>query len=208
MTSLKFTEGISALVLFENRQSKGTENLFGLLHAIKNRYQISFSYQKYFEKEKTHRIVEPYGLREHRNQWYLVVKEVKDGEEEYIKNFGLDRITDLEISKKHFETPKDFKLSEYFRYSFGSIVPYDGIPEEVVLSYKPYQGKFIKSTPLHPSQQILVDNDKELRIQITVHITHDLKSEILSSGSSVKVLQPVELDEWVRNEHLKSSQII
>ena len=99
LNAMHLADGMTGLILFENRQSSGTENLYGLLHSIKNQYQISFNYQKYFEKEKTHRVVEPYGLREYRNRWYLVVKESKKGEEEYIKNFGLDRITDLEITK-------------------------------------------------------------------------------------------------------------
>lgn len=59
LNAMHLADGMDGLILFENRQSAGTENLYGLLHAIKNRLQISFSYQKYFEKEKTHRSVEP-----------------------------------------------------------------------------------------------------------------------------------------------------
>ena len=202
LNAMQLADGMNGLILFENRQSSGTENLYGLLHAIKNRYQICFTYQKYFEKEKTHRIVEPYGLREYRSRWYLVVKESKKGEEEYIKNFGLDRITDLEITRKHFDPPMDFNLADYFKYAFGNIVPWEDSPSDVILSFTPYQGKYVKSTPLHATQQILVDNEKEMRVQLKVYLTHEFISELLSYGNKVKILQPKELAKRVREEHL------
>jgi len=202
LNAMHLADGMDDLILFESRQSAGTENLYGLLHAIKNRLQISFTYQKYFEKEKTHRIVEPYGLREYRSRWYLVVKEAKKGEEEYIKNFGLDRITNLEITKKHFDLPKDFNLTDYFKFAFGNIVPWEDAPSDVVLSFAPYQGKFIKSTPLHTTQQILADNEKELKIQLKVYLTHEFIAELLSFGKNVKIVQPEELAVRVREEHL------
>jgi predicted DNA-binding transcriptional regulator YafY len=202
LNAMHLADGMTGLILFENRQSSGTENLYGLLHAIKNRYQISFTYQKYFEKKKTHRIVEPYGLREYRSRWYVVVKEAKKGEEEYIKNFGLDRITDLEITKKHFELPKDFSLTDYFKFAFGNIVPWEDAPSDVVLSFTPYQGKYVKSTPLHSTQQILADNEKELKIQLKVYLTYEFIAELLSFGNKVKILQPEELAVRVSEEHL------
>jgi predicted DNA-binding transcriptional regulator YafY len=202
LNAMQLADGMNNLILFENRQSSGTENLYGLLHAIKNRYQISFTYQKFFETQKTHRVAEPYGLREFRGHWYLVVKDIKKGEEEYIKNFGLDRISNLEISKKQFDVPNNFNLSDHFRYSFGSIVPYDGEPQEIILAFSPYQGNYIKSTPLHHSQRILTDNSQELQVSLHVYVTDELIAQLLSYGNKVKILQPEELAERVREEHL------
>jgi len=47
--------------------------------------------------------------------------------------------------------------------------------------------------PLHESQQILADNEEEIRVQLTVFITHDFVMELLSHGANVKVLQPESL---------------
>jgi len=202
LNAMQLADGMNDLILFENRQSSGTENLYGLLHAIKNRYQISFTYQKFFETEKTNRVVEPYGLREFRGHWYLVVKDIKKGEEEYIKNFGLDRISNLEISKKQFDVPNNFNLADHFQYSFGSIVPYDREPQEIILSFSPYQGNYISSTPLHHSQKILADNSEEFRIGLQVYVTEELIAQLLSYGNKVKILQPEELAKRIREEHL------
>ena len=66
----------------------------------------------------------------------------------------------------------------------------EGEPQQIILSYEPIQGKYIKSFPLHESQQIIIDNDDELRIKLYVYITHDLNMELLSYGNSLTVLEP------------------
>jgi predicted DNA-binding transcriptional regulator YafY len=46
---------------------------------------------------------------------------------------------------------------------------------------------------LHHTQQILAENDNELRISLSIYLTHDLIMELLSYGSTLKVIQPQEL---------------
>jgi predicted DNA-binding transcriptional regulator YafY len=62
--------------------------------------------------------------------------------------------------------------------------------EEVILSFDRFQGKYVKTLPLHESQQILIDNDEELRIKLTVFITHDFFMELLSYGEKLIVIKP------------------
>jgi predicted DNA-binding transcriptional regulator YafY len=81
------------------------------------------------------------------------------------------------------------------------------VPEQVILSFDPEQGKYIKSLPLHDSQQILVDNSEEFRIKLELYITFDFIMEILSYGSRVKVLEPVELVEEVKTALLNAYQL-
>ena len=188
--ALNITDRLSNHIHFEKRRPQGTENLYGLLHAVKNSIQIKFTYQKYWEEELSQRIAEPYALKEFRNRWYVLARDVQD---QQIKSFALDRLTNLEISKKRFQFPRDFNTSEHFKYSFGIIGPNDHQPQEVVLSFTPFQGKYIKSLPLHESQQILIDNDEELRIKLKLFITHDFFMELLSYGENMKVLQPESL---------------
>lgn len=188
--ALNLTDRLSKHIHFEKRKPQGTEHLYGVLHAIKNQIQIKFVYQKYWEDELTERIVEPYALKEFKNRWYVLSKDLGDDK---IKSFALDRLTDLEILNKKFNFPKDFDVNEHYRYCFGIISPNGHQPEDVVLSFNAFQGKYIKSLPLHDSQQILTDNDDELRIQLKLFITHDFFMELLSFGENLKVLKPQSL---------------
>lgn len=188
--ALNLSDRLSQHIHFEKRKPQGTEHLYGLLHAVKNQVQIKFVYQKYWDPQLTERHVEPYALKEFKNRWYLIATDLKDSN---IKCFALDRLTELEISKNKFDFPAGFDVNEYYRHSFGIISPNAQEPEEVVLSFHPFQGKYIQSLPLHDSQKVLIDNEEELRIQLKLFITHDFFMELLSFGENVKVLKPQSL---------------
>lgn len=190
--ALNLTDRLSKHIHFEKRKPQGTEHLYGLLHAIKNQVQIKFVYQKYWEDDLTERIVEPYALKEFKNRWYILSKDLVDDK---IKSFALDRLTDLRILKETFNFPEDFDVNEHYKYCFGIISPNGHQPEDIILSFNAFQGKYIKSLPLHESQQILIDNEEELRIQLKLFITHDFFMELLSFGDNLKILQPKTLIE-------------
>lgn len=185
--ALNLSDRLSNNIHFEKRRPQGTENLYGLLHAIKNQLQIKFTYQKFWEDELTKRNVEPYALKEFRNRWYVLANDLKDNK---VKSFALDRLSDLDITKKRFQFPDDFNVNRHYKYCFGIISPNGHKPEEIELSFDPFQGKYIKTLPLHESQQILIDNEKELRIKLTLFITHDFFMELLSYGENLRVIKP------------------
>lgn len=188
--SLSTGQQLRPYVLLEKRCSLGTEYIYGLLHAVKNSLVIKMQYQKYYELSESSREVEPYALKEFKGRWYLLSK---DREDEYIKTFALDRIHGLEITKKKFTYPSDVNPNDYFKNCFGIITSDEQVPVEMILSFEPYQGKYIKSYPLHESQRILIDNDIEVRISLNLYETHDLLMELLSFGATMRVIQPKSL---------------
>jgi len=187
---LNMAEDLSNYIHLERIKPKGAENLYGLIHAIKNKLQIRFDYEKYWDETITNRLVEPYCLKEFKNRWYLIAKDVKD---DYPKTFALDRMSGLEITKVKFNVLESFDMNKLFKHSYGIITPQDQKIEEVVLSFEPEQGKYIKSLPLHETQEIVVDNEEELRIKLKLYLTHDFEMELLSYADNVKVLQPISL---------------
>lgn len=189
-------------LLLEKNCQKGAEYMNGLLHSIKNRHIIKIKYQPFYEDEPKEREVEPLTIKEFKGRWYLLSSEstvhspqstdnkLQSTEQKNLKTFALDRIKEVEISTKHFEYPKYMNAAEYFRDSYGIIRPNDGEAEEIILSFEPLQGKYIKSFPLHHSQEIIVDNKKELKVRLKMFVTYDLVMELLSLGDKVKVIKP------------------
>ena len=189
INSLNTGEQLSRHIILEKRCPLGTEHLYGLLHAIRNLNLVRFTYQKFYDPDLTLREVEPYALKEFKGRWYLFSKDKKDSK---IKTFALDRISGIEITKKKFVYPEGLVANDYFRNCFGVISSEDG-PKEIVLSFQPLQGKYIKSFPLHESQKILADNDVELLVQLYICVTQDFIMELLSYGDNVKVMKPESL---------------
>jgi predicted DNA-binding transcriptional regulator YafY len=189
--ALKIGENTSKSILFEKRRPQGTEYLFGLLHAIKSNLQIRFTYHKFWDDAASERVLEPLALREFKNRWYILGFEIQQTKgKKAIKTFALDRILELEITKAKFLKPTDFDLTEQFRHCFGIISPLDESPQEVILSFDPFQGKYIKTMPLHESQEIVIDNEKELRVKLSIYTTYDFKMELLSYGKNLRVIKP------------------
>ena len=196
--SLNLAEDLTSFIHLEKRRPQGTENLYGLLHAIKNKLQIRFSYHKFWEDEISDRTTDPYALKEFRNRWYILAMDHKDG---HIKSFALDRLSNLEISRQTFDSPKTYNIEESYRFCFGIISPEDEDPQEIILSFDPFQGKYIKTLPLHHTQEVLIDNEEELRVKLKLCITHDLIMELLSFAGNMKVLQPESLIEQIKETH-------
>jgi len=190
--SLSIGQPLSPYLITESHCPAGTEHLFGILSAVRNRWVIKFDYQKYYEESSTSRSVRPLGLKEFRGRWYLVALKT----DRKIRVFGVDRISNLEITRHSFSYPADFSLAEYYRHSFGATRPDELEPEEIILSFDPFQGKYIKTFPMHHSQKILADTPDELRISLYLLITHDLLMEIRMYGDNVKVIKPLDL--WSR----------
>ena len=59
----------------------------------------------------------------------------------------MDRLTELEITRQNFHYPENYNIEEQYRYCFGIISPTDEAPQEIVLSFDPFQGKYIKTLP-------------------------------------------------------------
>lgn len=202
--ALNLMDSISNQIVLEKRKPLGTENMYGLLHAIKNQFEINFIYEKYWEdQDKKLRTVQPLALKEARYRWYLVAKDLNDG---IIKTFGLDRISDLDITIKKFEFSEKYNVEETFRYSFGIIT--DGnIPQKIVLSFSFEQGKYIKSLPLHHTQKEIINSENEYRIELLLHPTYDFVMELLSIGSEVKILEPESLKDEIKNKLLDTLKL-
>lgn len=201
INSLELAHDFKSFIHLESRRPLGTENLYGILHAIKNRFKIIFVYQNFWDEEFSHRLVEPYALKEYRNRWYVIGKDENDNK---IKTFALDRLSNLDFNKDKYQYPQNYSVEESFRYCFGVISPNDEKLEDIILSFTPFQGKYIKTLPLHHTQELLVDNEHETRIKLKLYPTHDFIMELLSFGNNVIVIEPQSLAEKIQEEHEKA----
>lgn len=188
--AIKMGNSFGNHLIFENRKALGTEHMHGLLHAIRNRLEVHFTYKKYYDSSVTQRSARPVAIKESRNRWYLLAQDTRD---EKIKNFSLDRISSLEVGLKKFREIKDYDPVEEFRDIFGIINGTGEKPQKIVLSFMPQQGRYINSLPLHASQQETLKDENEHRFEYYLVPTHDFKMEILSHGSQVRVLEPESL---------------
>lgn len=200
------TKDKTDIMFFEDRKSRGLHHLHGLVHAIMNRKVIAVSYQSFSMESENTVVLEPYALKEFRHRWYVLAKEfsreasASSGMTRTVKSYGLDRISELEIKKSTFRRDK-YEVAKEYSDLFGIVSKNDSALEEVVLSFDAHQGQYIKSLPLHHSQEIIADDEQELRIRLKLYPTYDFKQEILSHGERVTVISPKSFRDEVRDEY-------
>jgi len=197
LNAYRQTSENSKIMFFEKRKSAGLDNLEGLIYAIKNAKMVSFQYAKFWDTDAERRVLKPYAVKEFRYRWYLLATEA-DQENARIKSYGLDRISDLEIHNKTFQG-MEFDFDVMYDNSFGIISNTDQKPEKILLSFSRNQGKFVKSLPLHHSQQVIKDDAEELLIELFLTPTYDFYQELMTHFERVKIVEP----EAVRTQYLK-----
>lgn len=194
--ALDTATGVNDIVFLEKRKYTGTENMTPLIKAIKNLTPVCFLYLKYGESKPTERKIYPYALKECRDRWYLLGTE-KD--QKYLKAFGLERISDIKITTEEFKKNPEINIDEKYEGLFG-IVDKEELPvEDITISFNYRDGQYVKSLPIHHSQDTKEDNpDKdEIIFTLRLKITEDLVLELLSRGKSLKVIEPRHLVEKI-----------
>ena len=189
-------EAIVQYVQFDQMDTaSGSEYLPTILSAIKEKLKLFIRYKAFGKEQASENLVHPYLLKEYKHRWYLICyHEAK----EKIITYGLDRVLSLESRQETYKAIKGFDPSVFFKYSFG-ITQIDEAPIAVELEFKGPQAEYIKSQPLHSSQQIIKKSPVTVKLNVT--LTHELVEQILSYGANVKVIKPEKLREIIIEKH-------
>ncbi len=186
------TDHFEQFVEFENAPLiRGSEFIEPLIMSIKNKQTLSIRYQSFnSDTAKTH-ILHPYYLKEYRNRWYI---SGLDDDKQAIITLGLERILNLEENKTLFFTQIKFNPKEYFDNIIGiSVNNQNNIPEEIHISFTPQQALYIKTQPIHHSQQLVTEDKSECIMRYYICTNYEFKSFLLSLGKGCKVLKPESL---------------
>jgi proteasome accessory factor B len=197
LTALNFSNNMSDKIILERKANKGTNFMHSILHSIQNHLEVTFIHQSFWKEEPEKRTVKPIAIKESQNRWYLVCFDVN--KKEY-RNFGLDRIKELEITNTKFEAIYH-DINTMYQHAFG-VETYEPA-QKLVIAFTSYQAKYIKTLPLHPSQKILSEEAGFCRFEYFMHPTNDFIMEILKFGDNVIVEEPLSLREKTKERIAK-----
>jgi len=168
-----------------------------VVDALRERSRLRFDYAPYTRSTPSRGVVvEPYFLKLFKQRWYVTGRAVKDGAA--IKTYALDRMLNPSLLEEHYAIPADFDAETYFRDSFGIVFTH-GEVRDIKLRVDARQAKYFRAVPLHHSQQEMIHDTFSI-FTYRMKISPDFVEELLSHGSRVTVLQPVELKAMVVSE--------
>lgn len=199
-TSLDYFEMLSVLnqanalpdiFMISERKPNGLHLINEAVLYIKKKEVIQFKYLKYDTNESQIRKIEPLAIKESRERWYLIGNDFP--ENKGLRAFAFDRIEEIVPTGNKF-SPKYTLADIKNKYNslFAMFDAEDQDVEEVVLQFDRRDGNYIKSFPIHHSQQIKeIKNGVEVSLKLKT--TPDFIMEIMSRAWSLKVIQPESL---------------
>ncbi len=180
-------------ILLENIPS-GQEYLADIIEAMKKGQCINMTYQSYWRDESNTFTVEPYCIKLFKQRWYVAARSPYYDE---VMIYSLDRILHLELLvDERFKMPDSFNPTEYFGEYYGVIIDSDYDVETVKLKVSSSQANYLRSLPLHHSQQEIQTTNEYSIFELRLRPAFDFYQEILWNGEFMEVLEPL----WLRKE--------
>jgi len=188
---IKTFQQVQNIISFEQiPASSGQEWLNPLMQAILQKQVLQLNYKKFNSTVAKEYVYHPYFLKEYRNKWYILGW-FEPGN--CIKTFALDRIDTFRVDTSLNYIEKNIPSAEvYFKNTIG-VTLNNSDPETIILEFNGALAPYLKSQPLHESQQIQIETDTTIVICLKLTINYELESLILSYGNDVKVLDPKSL---------------
>lgn len=194
--SLKLDESTDEIVGFdENLDLEGLDNFTPLFNAIVDKQPLKLTYQSFKQDSEETIIVHPYYLKQYNKRWFLIAW---NDEYNFMANYAFDRIKGIADANVAYK-PTDVDFFDYFDEMIGVSKDTRTEPQIVKLWVSPAQWPYIKTKPLHGATQHLVSQDEQgAVITIEVYLNYELEQLLLSFGEKVKVLEPMELKERIK----------
>lgn len=182
-------------ILFEDIPG-GTEYIQTIIEAMQNKVEIILQYKPFQGCKTTYR-VQTYAMKVYKQRWYLIGYV---NEHRAIRTLALDRIKELVFTSRTYCIPKDFDAEEYYNKAIGIYINDKLLPKEVIIRAYGVQVEYLRSLPLHSSQNEINQSNEYSDFKYWLYITPDLISELLALGETVEVIKPEELRKEIINK--------
>jgi len=195
---ISFSESEHKLMEFESNEFlKGKDHLGVLYNALHYKKPLKVKYHPYQDIAPHDLILHPYFLKQFNGRWFLFGHNPLSGKSDW--NLAIDRILDIEELSIPYIENSEIKWEEYFEDIIGVTKPEGQEIEKVVLHFYGKTGNYIQTKPLHGSQKSKWIADQILEVILEVILNYELERLILSYADSVKVIEPIDFKESIKN---------
>jgi predicted DNA-binding transcriptional regulator YafY len=166
----------------------GIEWLDILYKQIISQTAIQITYQSFKARSANEFVFYPYLLKEYRNRWFILGMKKEQKE---ILTLALDRIQKVEpLANELYRRNKNFEPHTYFKDLIGVTKNVADTPTHIVFIASHRHAPYIKTKPIHASQQIVETRKEGIVFSIDVVPNFELERELLGFGEGIKILSP------------------
>lgn len=162
---------------------------------------VDVRYQKASGLTRRYRL-HPYTLGIYRQGLYVFALDVEASQ---VKSFAVERIEEIARARnERFKYPADWDPRGHIRNAFGII---SGPAVTVRLAFSPEVRTYVRERRWHPTQKLVQRPDGWLELTIEVALTVEVVSWVHSFGPDVKVVEPRELYNRVRDDLKRAARL-
>ncbi len=197
--SLHESRQLDGRILYEDIPA-GTEYLTQVVDAMRDNHWLQVTHRGFDSSEERGFMLAPYCLKVFKQRWYVLGR---NSEHRDVRIYALDRITALEPTAKTFTLPKHFDVQSYFEGFYGVFRGEQFKPELVRVRVAEAAAPFLRSLPLHVSQQ----EPEPCVFTWYVAPTFDFIQQLRTFGSNLEVLAPESLRDEFAEEVMRLARI-
>ena len=172
-----------------NEYVEGQKHIPTLFNAIQYQTVVKIKY-KPFDKDAVEYKFHPQFLKQYNNRWYILG--ITEDNPNQIWNFALDRIKTINPTKLQYKKI-DVDWKTYFEDIIGVTNYADKPVETIHFRVQGITAHYIKTKPIHESQNAHWLNDNTLDVKLKVKINPELEHLLLSYADSITILSPQSL---------------
>jgi len=169
-----------------DRQRPATVDL--LQEAVIRRHKVRLTYTN-SARERTERLVDPWGLVDKDDVWYLIA-----GTDSGQRTFRVDRVADAQVTDQPAARPDEFALAAAWDQVVGEVERRRSRTSAVVL----IEGRFVPVLADHFGRHCATEGqsaDGRARVRIAAPTALDIARQLAGWGELVEVLEPPAVQE-------------
>ncbi|CAM3428198.1 YafY family protein [Elizabethkingia occulta] len=189
----------SIIHLDKNEQLKGLEYIDVLYQAILNKKVLKILYKSFTARDFSTYTVHPQLLKEFNNRWFLIC--LYKGA---MYNLALDRMENIETDEQTVYIDKDLNGDEFFKDVVGVTVSESMHPRNVTFFVDKINAPYVRTKPLHHSQQIVEEKEDGTVFSIKVQLNYELERLLLGFGENLVLYRPLRLKKRIEQKLRKA----
>lgn len=174
-----------------------------IFEATRIKKTVEFYYRSISSQDYSFRKFDPYNVLCQKGNWYIIGHCHKHND---IRVYALSRMKDIEITKDKFQIEKDFNVKKYIDPEFGIWLNSEQ-PKKIELLFNSNLNTYILERVWHVNQECKQNPDGSVYLSFMSNQLQETLHWVLSFGSSVKVLNPPELQNKLKEEIKKLGEL-
>ena len=181
----------------------GEKHLKDLVEFCQNKIVIKLTYKAFYVQKAKDHIIHPYLVKQSNGRWFLIGHNESDCD---LRTYALDRIQGYKYTNKTFIDCSITDILEKYKHIIGITLLKERI-EKIVFRVHSQRAGYLKTKPIHYTQQIVKDTDGYTDFQVEVIPNKEFYSLMLSYGGDLELLRPKKVREELMNQIQRSYDI-